>query len=327
MFLCRFDYFFFFLSPLYWCTGLCCQRSHWPPDDLCTVDRQFPVCDHLTCAQIHMCWCSIPKHGQAKKKLCIIAACRYSGKHIIIRLTIRHNIKYFLISGQPWTSFWGCQTLKLCLCSNIIGLNDSWLDVGSFTQEQFSIFTKVKLTAAQKDALTQDMSLMLMTGPDVSSEKSQLRLLTPHQRADLHLVYRAAPWVTESLLRKRGNVVDPLSVLEQVQFTPIMFDKWQKFLNTWAQYDKVITQVSRNYVDPWFGTMENVLNELDVFFVFLLPWWCGPLRQTQYIYHQSQPHWQRPGVPRGHGVGWCRSARPCPRQRWSGPWSRWPSGH
>lgn len=112
-------------------------------------------------------------------------------------------------------------------------------------QEQFSIFTKVKLTASQKDVFTQDM-----TGPDVSSEKSQLRLLTPHQRADLHLVDRAAPSVTESLLLKRGNVVDPLNVLEQVQFTPILPNKWQKSLNTWAQYDKVITQVSKKNVDP-----------------------------------------------------------------------------
>lgn len=60
-------------------------------------------------------------------------------------------------------------------------------------QEQFSVFTKVKLTAAQKDDFTQCMSLMLMTGPDVSSEKSQLQLLAPHQRADLHLVDEAAP--------------------------------------------------------------------------------------------------------------------------------------
>lgn len=60
---------------------------------------------------------------------------------------------------------------------------------------------------------------------------------------------------------------------------------------------------------------------------FLLPWWCGPLRQTQYIYHQSQPRLQQPDVPRERGVGWCRSARPCPRRRWSDLWSTWPSGH
>lgn len=42
---------------------------------------------------------------------------------------------------------------------------------------------------------------MLMTGPDVSTEISQLRLLASHERADLHLVPfvdRAAPQVTES---------------------------------------------------------------------------------------------------------------------------------
>lgn len=63
-------------------------------------------------------------------------------------------------------------------------------------QEQFSFLTKVKLTAAQKDVFTQDMSFILMTGPDVSIETSQLRPLASHQSADLHLVPfvdRAAP--------------------------------------------------------------------------------------------------------------------------------------
>lgn len=78
-------------------------------------------------------------------------------------------------------------TLKLCLYSNIIELNDCWLDAGSFMQEQFSFLTKVKLTAAQKDVFTQDMSFILMTGPDVSIETSQLGSLAS-QSADLHLV-------------------------------------------------------------------------------------------------------------------------------------------
>lgn len=217
-------------------------------------------------------------------------------------------------------------------------------------QEQFSFLTKVKLTAAQKDVFTQDTSFILMTGPDVSIETSQLRSLASHQSTDLHLVPfvdRAAPWVTESWLLERGTAVDLLNVLEQVQFRPIMVDKWQKSLNIWANYVKEITKVSRKYVDSWFGNMEKIwqlflwnystdikknssgksLNQLDVFYECLLPWWCGPLRQTRYICHQSQPRLQQPGVPQGRGVGWCRSARPCPRRRWSGPWSRWPSGH
>lgn len=128
-------------------------------------------------------------------------------------------------------------------------------------QEQFSFLTKEKLTAAQKDVFTQDMSFILMTGPDVSIEMSQLRSLASHQSADLHLVPfvdRAAPLVTESWLLERGIAVDLLNVSEQVQFRPIMFDKWQKSLKIWANYDKEITKVSRNYVDSWFGNMEKI---------------------------------------------------------------------
>lgn len=70
-----------------------------------------------------------------------------------------------------------------------------------------------------------------------------------------------------------------------------MVDKWQKSLNIWANYDKEITKVSRKYVDSWFGNMEKIwllflrnystdvkkyssgksLNQLDVFYEFLLP--------------------------------------------------------
>lgn len=241
---------------------MCCQRSRWPPGDLCTVDRRCPACDRLVCAQTHMCWCSIPKCGQEEKNkkqnlqqwLCI-----YSHKHITIWQHFSTTSRLF--------DFWPVlvfileiSALKLCLYSNIIQLNDSWLDVGSFMQEQFSFLTKVKLTAAQKDVFTQDMSFILMTGPDVSIETSQLRSLASHQSADLHLVPfadRAAPWVTESWLLERGIAVDLLNVLEQVQFRPIMFDKWQKSLNIWANYDKEITKVSWKYVDSWFGNMEK----------------------------------------------------------------------
>lgn len=37
-----------------------------------------------------------------------------------------------------------------------------------------------------------------------------------------------------------------------------MFDKWQKSLNIWANYDKEITKVSQKYVDSWFGNMEII---------------------------------------------------------------------
>lgn len=184
-----------------------------------------------------------PRAKKQKQKTSTVA-CIYSHKHITIWSHFSTTSRIF--------DFWPVlvfileiSSLKLCLDSNIMGLNDRWLDVGSFMQEQFSFLTKVKLTAAQKDVFTQDMSFILMTGPDVSIETSQLRSLASHQSADLHLVPfvdRAAPWVTESWLLERGIAVDLLNVLEQVQFRPIMFDKWQKSLNIWANYDKEITK-------------------------------------------------------------------------------------
>lgn len=90
---------------LYSHTGLCCQRSHWPPDDLCTVDRRCPVCDRLVFAQIHTCWCSIPKCGQGEKnkKLQQWPVFILTNTSRCGNISPRHQ--EYLISGRFWFLF------------------------------------------------------------------------------------------------------------------------------------------------------------------------------------------------------------------------------